>query len=420
MNANPGSVESEIRALEEAPASAASWVDRAELNKQELTTEEMQTLGDVADGRRGQFRFPPQIESEFQRFERKASRANRVALGLIPVLAFGSAPLWQGMLANSPAAMVPLLHLIELGLMLPLFMIITWAQWRHVESELSELALIVGFLLMAACVEFIRYKGAALDHRVEPYLTLTIPVAVVTLARLRIIRCVGVIAAYLTVVVGRHTLVPESSLERVPQEWLLEFLLLGVAFMGAIGTKLASRRQWAAKRLLEMMVYRDPLTGLSNRRALEERYEVAKQEVYQGERRRLFFVLLDMDLFKKVNDVYGHEYGDGVLAELGLVLAQFARRPLDMAVRLGGDEFALLLYDCDLQRGQQRVEELLAAIRALQIEHRDNRSKVITCSAGGVAVGPHQDLPDAYRAADRCLYQAKHAGRDCVVAENLD
>lgn len=399
---------------------SASWTEQAELRKLALTAEEVQALGDVAAARDRTYRLPARIEREFQRYERQASRVTRIGLALIPVLTFGTAPLWQSLVTATPDSMLALLLMIELGLMTPLFLAITWVQWRRVESEWGELALMAGFLLLVASVEFIRYRGAVVEHLVEPFLTVTIPVAVVTLARLRIARCAMFVGGYLCVILARYIFDPASAFERGAQEWILEVLLLSTALLSAIGTKLSSRRQWAATRLLEMMVFRDPLTGLANRRALEERYEIAKRTVSRGEQRRLFFALLDMDWFKKVNDVYGHEYGDGVLAELGLVLAQFARRPLDMAVRLGGDEFALLLYDCDLESGRVRLDELLQAIRALQIEHRDSRNGIITCSAGGVAVGPEQDLPDAYRAADRCLYQAKHAGRDRLVAENLD
>ena len=408
----------------DAPAPAAvgsaDWGVSADLRKQELSADEIQALSQVSAARSRAYRFSSRLEREFQRHEREASRPTRIGLSLIPVVTFGTAPLWQSFIADSPDSMLSMLWLIEWGVMVPLFLAITWAQWRHVTSQLSELVLIVGFLLLVGAVEFIRYRGAALGHHVEPYLTVAIPVGVVTLAHLSILRSVGFIAAYGIVILARYVFDPSGVLERGPQEWVLETLLLGTALLSAIGSKIASRRQWATRRLLEMMVYRDPLTGLANRRALEERYEIARRAVYRGERRRLFFALIDMDWFKRVNDVYGHEYGDGVLAETGLVFAQFARRPLDLAVRLGGDEFALLLYDCDLARGRERVEELLQAIRDLQIDHRDNRGGVVTCSAGGIAVGPEQDLPDAYRAADVCLYRAKHAGRDCLVAEQLE
>ena len=385
-----------------------------------LTAEELQRLGDVAARRGRRYRFPPRLEQAFRRDERHASRIMRIGLSLIPVLSFGTAPLWQEMITGTPASIRDMLLLIELGVITPLFLVIAWMQWRNIESELGEWALMASFLVIIACLELIRYRGYAEGHQVEAYLSTTIPVAVICLGRLPISRCVAFLLAYVVVIALWAMIDPREIPSRGPQEWILEVLLLGTALLSAIGTRLASRRQWAAKRLLEMMAFRDPLTGLANRRALEERYELASQAVYRGHQRRLFFALLDMDHFKKVNDVYGHEYGDGVLAEFALAFADFARRPMDMAARLGGDEFALLLYDCDLARGQQRVEELLEAVRSLQIEHRDNRAAIVTCSAGGVSAAAGLTLAGAYRAADRCLYEAKRIGRDCAVVDSVD
>lgn len=387
--------------------------------EQVLTSEEIQALRDIAaDGGRG-YRFSERLEQEFEAHERHSARTTRICLALIPVLSFGTAPLWQGAIASTPAALLPLLLMLELAIVVPLFIAVSWSQIRRVESPMAELLLMFGFLLVVAAVELVRYRGHALGHVVEPYLCVTIPVAVVTLARLPLLRCCGFLAGYVAVLFAAWLFMPGESPGRSAQEWILEVLLLGTALLTALGTRLSSRRQWAATRLLSMMAFRDPLTGLANRRALEDRYDIARRSISRGQQRGLFFALLDMDHFKKINDHYGHEYGDGVLAELGVVLSQYARRSLDMAARLGGDEFALLLYDCDLNDGRERLAELLQAIRGLGIEHSANHTAVVTVSAGGVAVGPGLPLSDAYHAADHCLYKAKHAGRDGLVVEDL-
>lgn len=387
--------------------------------EQALSAEEIRALRDVASESRRGVRMPQRLEQEFEIHERRAARATRISLGLIPVLSFGTAPFWQSAIAGTPPELVTLLLWIELAVVVPLFLAVTLSQLRRVESSMAELLLMGGFLLVVASVELVRYRGHTLGHLVEPYLVVTIPVAVVTLARLPVGRCIAFVAGYIGVLVGAWQLLPGDSMARSSQELILEFLLLGTALLTALGTRLSSRRQWAAGKLLSMMAFRDPLTGLANRRALEDRYDLARRTVARGQQRGMFFALLDMDHFKKVNDLYGHEYGDGVLAELGLVLAQYARRSMDMAARLGGDEFALLLYDTDLNSGRARLAELLGQIRNLGIEHRANHSAVVTVSAGGVAVGPGMTLSDAYHAADHCLYKAKHGGRDGLVVEDL-
>jgi len=385
---------------------------------EELTAEEIRVLREVAAERSG-VGLSGRLSQQFEQHERRASRSARICLALIPLLSFGTAPLWQAMLAGTPPQMFPLLLALELGVVAPLSLLIAWIQWRHVDSDWGELMLMGGFLFVVGCVEWIRYRGDAVGHVIEPLLSVVIPVAVITLARLRLRRCAVFVVGYLGIFLGVGLLMPGDATPLNGQEWLIEGLLLGVALLTAAGIRLASRRQWAAGRLLAMMAFRDPLTGLGNRRALEDRYDLASRAVSRGQQRGLFFALLDMDHFKDINDHYGHEYGDGVLAELGVVLGQFARRSLDTAARLGGDEFALLLYDCDVEHGRARLAELLQAIRDLQIEHRANHTAIVTGSAGGVAISPGRPMSEAYLAADRCLYRAKHAGRNGLVVEDL-
>lgn len=122
-----------------------------------------------------------------------------------------------------------------------------------------------------------------------------------------------------------------------------------------------------------------------------------------------------MDHFKNLNDQYGHDYGDGVLVETGVVLGVFARRPLDMAARLGGEEFALLLYDCDETDGRARLEELRRQIESLHLANAGTGQGWVTISAGGLPLRSDMTLAEAYRRADTALYDAKNHGRNRVV-----
>lgn len=401
-------------------ALAANSGDRSGVSprERELTTEQVRILNRIANTNARASRFPGSLEREFQAHVRQSARAARIGLALMPLLAFALGPIWQTYFIHPPEAMQPLLLMIQLVIMPVTFTIVAWAQVRYIQSSFAEWLLLAGFLILIACVEAIRYRGAGLGMAVEPYLATTIPVAVITLARLRLSRSICLLLAYFFILSGAHYLERDALEFRNRQEWILEILLLSIALLSSAWSALTARRQWAAKLLLELMAYRDPLTGLPNRRAFEEHYEVASRAIYRGNKRKLFFALLDLDYFKRVNDSYGHAYGDGVLVEFGVVLAQFARRPMDMAARLGGEEFALILFDCDFHDGRRRLNELLQSIRDLQIEHRGNPSAVVTCSAGGVAVGPEHPLSEAYHAADQHLYSAKNAGRDRLSVED--
>ncbi|MBT9487331.1 MAG: diguanylate cyclase [Rubrivivax sp.] len=158
---------------------------------------------------------------------------------------------------------------------------------------------------------------------------------------------------------------------------------------------------------LRELSLRDPLTGLWNRRALDQRFEAeALHSARTGQ--PLALALLDLDHFKRINDSDGHAAGDAVLAAVAAHLRGGVRGS-DAVFRIGGEEFALLLPGSDLAGARQRVDVLRAT---LQVPGR-----AVTLSAGVAQLGLHGGSLDAlYSSADRALYAAKAAGRNQVVA----
>ncbi len=149
------------------------------------------------------------------------------------------------------------------------------------------------------------------------------------------------------------------------------------------------------------LAMRDPLTGLFNRRAFSERLlsEIERCRAYGGS---LTYVMIDLDNFKKINDTYGHGYGDGVLRKLGDTLLRCSRSG-DVVGRYAGDEFVLLLSNVDRELARTLVMRLSADLQAQQL----------SCSLGA-ALFP-EDASDAsslLAAADRALYQTKSAGKN--------
>jgi diguanylate cyclase (GGDEF)-like protein len=162
---------------------------------------------------------------------------------------------------------------------------------------------------------------------------------------------------------------------------------------------------------LRQQSLRDPLTGLYNRRFLEE-YLVHERVRATRKNRPLSVIMLDIDHFKRVNDTFGHDAGDAVLRRMGLVLQGHVRGS-DIACRIGGEEFALLLPEASLMIAYQRAERILDTVRHMQIKHRGQTLGAITVSLGVAAFPKHGDTPEALiRAADQALYQAKQGGRN--------
>ncbi|WP_049559640.1 PAS domain S-box protein [Limnoraphis robusta] len=159
---------------------------------------------------------------------------------------------------------------------------------------------------------------------------------------------------------------------------------------------------------------RDALTGLFNRRYLEECLE---REIHRARRNNysVGIVMIDIDHFKRFNDQFGHDAGDEVLKTIARLLKNNIRSS-DIACRYGGEELTLILPEASLQDTQTRAEQIRYTIEHLQLHHRNQSLGAITASFG-VACFPQQGetLETVLRMADTALYQAKTRGRNCVV-----
>jgi diguanylate cyclase (GGDEF)-like protein/PAS domain S-box-containing protein len=158
----------------------------------------------------------------------------------------------------------------------------------------------------------------------------------------------------------------------------------------------------------------DALTGLFNRRYLEETLE---REIFRVRRKgaSLGLIMLDLDHFKQFNDSYGHEAGDDLLRALGKFLASRVRQE-DVACRYGGEEFVLILPEAASAVVRERAEDIRRGFANQQVFHRDRIIDRVTVSLG-VAMFPDNGGTgqDVLRAADDAMYQAKAQGRNRVV-----
>lgn len=160
--------------------------------------------------------------------------------------------------------------------------------------------------------------------------------------------------------------------------------------------------------VLERLALTDPLTELPNRRAGEQ---ALAREMARARRLRsdLCLALLDVDRFKKVNDLNGHAVGDQVLGEISRIL-RMSLRASDLAVRWGGDEFLVLLPDITLEGALAFLHRIRTQVEGLSVPGVGR----FTWSAGVVGVGPDEDARVALVRADAKLYEAKAAGGNCV------
>jgi diguanylate cyclase (GGDEF)-like protein len=168
---------------------------------------------------------------------------------------------------------------------------------------------------------------------------------------------------------------------------------------------------------LQRLSTTDALTGIANRRALDD---ILSREWRRCERKKkpLSLVMLDVDYFKLFNDKYGHHAGDDCLKLVAEQIARAAPRASDLAARYGGEEFMLVLSETDEDGAMWMAERVRQMIADLKITHYATDSKYVSVSCGVVSVMPHDGLSlDTFiQSADASLYQAKRGGRDRVVA----
>jgi len=202
--------------------------------------------------------------------------------------------------------------------------------------------------------------------------------------------------------------------------------LAGVLHLASVNEKLsetsgeltqANRRLSEMNRTLVELSTVDSLTGLANRRQFDRLLDLEWRRAIRS-RLPIALLLVDIDFFKAYNDGYGHLRGDAALNEVAKALASSFSRAGDLVARYGGEEFAALLPNTTEEGALDLAESARARVEARAIQHRGTAGVRggLTVSVGVASIGPDESI-DASRlvaAADRALYLAKDAGRNCV------
>ncbi len=165
---------------------------------------------------------------------------------------------------------------------------------------------------------------------------------------------------------------------------------------------------------LHIQSIRDALTGLFNRRYLDE---TLPRELNRAERNNapLSILMFDIDHFKKFNDTYGHDAGDVVLKHVAQAILSSTRES-DIACRYGGEEFVIMLPDTSIEVAVRRAEALRSQVSFLELNYNGKELGRITISIGVSGYPQHGDTRDSIiKSADEAAYQAKQNGRNCVV-----
>ena len=179
-----------------------------------------------------------------------------------------------------------------------------------------------------------------------------------------------------------------------------------------------SQQQLLEKNIeLERLTHVDGLTGMSNRRYMDESMEMQWRQAMR-EQSSFAILMIDIDDFKRYNDTYGHVAGDEVLKTIARTIQQVCTRPADLAARFGGEEFIVCLPLTPLEGAAQVADRIRTAVEQQHIG-RDAARGGITVSIGCAAEIPRQgdSVVTLIDSADRALYQAKHGGKNRLIVQ---
>jgi diguanylate cyclase (GGDEF)-like protein len=204
-------------------------------------------------------------------------------------------------------------------------------------------------------------------------------------------------------------LLPASS--SYPGRWV--DVMVSVSVVAVVVLTLVHRNDLLLTRLAEE-ARTDALTGLLNRRGFEERALLELAHA-RREARSVAVVTLDIDYFKRINDEWGHEIGDRVLARIGHLLAAESR-DIDVTARFGGEEFVVLLPGCTSADAHGFAERVRGALET----EPSGGLPTVRMSAGVLAVVAPSSIEMMLHGADSALYSAKRAGRDRTVVSDYD
>lgn len=264
-------------------------------------------------------------------------------------------------------------------------------------------------------------------HNNDPLIFLMFPALVLVAFRLGFpgtvlnIVVVAILAIGLTVkghgplmlITGQHMMLHRIVVAQI-------FLAVAIFTMFPVAALLEEREELkfslaASEASYRSQAHRDELTGLSNRRAFNLKMEECWQQA-MAEGRSLGLILLDADLFKQYNDVYGHMEGDECLRVLASALASVVKTSDGFAARFGGEEFAIVLPGANREGARRIAESIRQAVVARQLPHPGNPCGMQTVSLGVAALVPEasQSSTELVNLADTALYAAKVLGRNQV------
>lgn len=385
---------------------------REQLEKLERNTQGLYTL----------LGFDAQLEQRFVDSLIDNHRGPRLLLLFLPLLPYSLAPWYGPIWFKTPEHLEYFFVIVEYSLIVPSLLLALLVTSSQRFKQYTVEATIGAYLGTAIGMMLMKLSSGHTSYFLPSVLPHVLTAAMVAVGFIPLRRLLPYI-----LIVGVASMWLEQYVDQPAQELRMNLLvmtvMLAVNLITGVSVESSRRRNWLQYEILHLHSSIDPLTGIANRGEFDRALETVMRQATR-QQSGLALLLFDIDHFKKLNDTYGHLFGDEILRILGRTLQQFAHRPLDVKARYGGEEFALVLYGVSFETANRIGKELLQTIRQLQIEPPTLGGPAylsVTVSIGLVhAVPQATTTPKQFiEAADSLLYSAKGMGRDQICAQTL-
>lgn len=360
--------------------------------------------------------FTRALEPAFREYLRATGQRSRLAMLVIGLVSMLATVLFDQRILGLPAGPVAVSRWVQLGLQVPLLTLaagyVLYRPRRALGDALTLMA--IGGMLAGIMVQ--RVVDADAGFYLPPELAAASILAAFTLARVQFWLMLAASALGVAGLAVAEVLLIEPG-DATHYHLFASGVILTVGVCAGYSMEYFIRWMWLNGTLLRYMVRFDGLTGLFNRPALEDAVNRSRRQM-KHTNQSYALALIDVDGFGDYNDAYGHQAGDAALRRIAGVLEPEARYARDVCGRYGGEEFLLLWCDLDAPTAGARAERTRAAVEALAIACPGHTGHtVLTVSIGlcWVEATPQgRPLAEVIAEADRRLYRAKAAGRNCV------
>jgi len=352
---------------------------------------------------------------DFATYYLQRTRISACALLLFAGLNVALSPVYRVVLLDLPVLVGRRMPLIEWGLVLPVCIIGIALRWRLSRPALAEAVTLAAVFLVSAGVAALEYFWTSSGRSFPALANALFLIAAVATTGVDYRRLFAVAAPVMLLQIGlayvQYGYSPAAhmvALYTVPA--------MAVLLITGWQVQRAMWQCWDEGRYFQQLSERDPMTGLLNRRAFEERArQVLRRAVL--EHRPVVLAVLDFDQFARFNEACGRAAGDRALRGFARLAGRFVRQPLDLLARLGDEEFVLLWFDVAEQWGRKRAETLVRAAREMDTGIHRPLTPTLSASVGAVCAHSAQklELSELLREADGNLLAAKRRGGDTAL-----